>query len=179
MYKPRFGQLICDGKPIYKSLWPGKKFQLDEWWTYEDHLGQVWVIPPGFVYDLASIPAWMAGSLQWGAWNVGAVPHDWAYENGYLLQVVDGRLAQVAVTKRETDDLFADVMFSVGLKIRGTQRWRMQLVYFAVRLFGKGVWMRGRRESQPVPPSLEVLQQLYDRAYDDVDMGSRWGHLVA
>ena len=118
----------------------------------------------------------MAGSLQWGAWNVGAVPHDWAYENGYLLRVTDGQLEEVLVTKRQTDDLFADVMFSVGRKIRGTQRWRMQLVYFAVRLFGKGVWIRGRRESQYEPRSLEELQVLYERAYENVDMGHRWGH---
>ncbi|MEM9266208.1 MAG: DUF1353 domain-containing protein [Cyanobacteria bacterium P01_F01_bin.13] len=177
MYQPKIGKLICDGKPIYKSLWAGKKFQLDEWWTYEDHLGQVWVIPPGFVYDLASIPSWMAGCLQWGAWNVGAVPHDWAYENGYLLRVTHGRLKEVPVTKRQADDLFADVMFSVGRKIRGTRSWRMQLVYFAVRMFGKGVWFRGRMASQYMPRSLEELQGLYERAYGNVDMGRRWGHL--
>ncbi|MBT9315323.1 DUF1353 domain-containing protein [Leptothoe spongobia] len=177
MYQPKIGKLHSDGKPVYQSLCPGKKFKLDEWWVYEDHHGQLWVIPPGFVYDLASIPSWMAGSLQWGVWNVGAVPHDWAYEYGYLLRVHQGRLEQVFVTKRETDDLFADIMFSVGRRIQAVRFWRMGLIYWAVRLLGRGVWLRGRRASQPVLPSLWELQRAYDRVKDRVDEGQRRRHL--
>ena len=177
MYQPRIGKLHCDGKPVYQSLCPGKKFKLDEWWTYEDHRGQLWVIPPGFVYDLASIPSWMAGSLQWGVWNVGAVPHDWAYEYGYLLQVNQGQLEQVFVTKRETDNLFADIMFSVGRRIQAVRFWRMQLIYLAVRLFGRGVWLRGRRASQPLPPSLWELQRAYDQMQKSRAEGNQRRHL--
>lgn len=177
MYKPRLGKLYCDGKPIYQSLYSGKKFKLDAWWTYEDYRGQLWVIPPGFEYDLASIPSLVVGYLQWGVWNVGAVPHDWAYEYGYLLRVTNGQLEEIFVTKQEADDLFADVMFSVDRRIRGWRFWWMQLIYLAVRMFGKGVWLRGRRQSYPLPPSLWELQQEYDRAKESVYEGSQQWHL--
>ena len=156
MYQPQAGQLIKDGKPVYLTTTGRKSFKLSQWWKYEDYDGQLWVVPEGFIYDLASIPPWLWW-LQFGTWNIAAVPHDWAYMFGYLLRVDNGNLVKVEFTKKEADRFFADVNLTVE-----TPKWRVRLMYWAVRLFGRGVWSKPKEQWDECGKTLGKLQQEFE-----------------
>ena len=158
MYQPQAGQLINDGKPIYLATTGHKLFELSQWWEYKNHFGQLLVVPDGFIYDLASIPPWLWW-LQFGTWNIAAIPHDWAYVFGYLLCVDNGKLVQIELTKKEADQIFADVNFTVG-----TPKWRvrLRLMYWAVRIFGRGIWSKPKQKWNEYGKSLVQLQQEFE-----------------
>lgn len=154
-YAPLKGKLICDGKPLYLATTGRKIFQLLDWWEYQDNQGQHWVVPKSFVCDLASVPSCVFW-WQFGAWNISAIAHDWAYVFGYLLTVEKGKLIEVNVTKKEADRLFADVNFTLGVP-----NWVNRLMFFAVRLFGRGVWSKLTRPEYG--KTLLQLQEEYDQ----------------
>ncbi|EKH4088143.1 DUF1353 domain-containing protein [Escherichia coli] len=91
-----------------------------EFWL-RDNPDDVIYVPEGYVTDLASVPR-----LLWalfpphGRYAKAAIIHDWLYDNGLR-------------TKVEADRIFLDAM-----TVLGVPRWRRRLMYFAVRLFGKG-----------------------------------------
>lgn len=156
MYQPQAGHLVNDGKPVYLATTGGKLFELSQWWEYKDRNGQLWVVPDGFIYDLASIPPWLWW-LQFGTWNIAAVPHDWAYVFGYLLRVDNNKLVRAIFTKKEADRFFADVNYTVE-----TPKWRVRLMYWAVRLFGRGIWSKPEEEQNEYGKSLAQLQQEFE-----------------
>ena len=150
-YSPQKGTLINDGKPIYLATTGKKIFRLSEWWQYQDHLNRLFVIPQSFVCDLASVPPvfyWW----QYGAGNIGAIAHDWAYIFGYLLIVDNGKLTKLDVTKKQADCLFADINYTLEVPF-----WINNLMYLAVSLFGKGVW-----SSSQIPKYGKTLSQLQE-----------------
>lgn len=135
-YQPQQGELINEGKLTYLATTGKKLFILDQWLEYRDWRGKIWVVPKGFVNDLASVPGpifW----LQFGPWHVSGVLHDWLYIFGCGLQIVDGELEEIPVSKLTADRLFADLNRTLGVSPLSNK-----LMYIAVRLFGRGVWTK-------------------------------------
>ena len=102
----------------------------DQWRLERDFQHGDIKIPAGFEFDLASIPRPL--------WNVGApfelsltapLIHDYLYRHGGWLR--NGRW----YTRKETDDLFNEIM-----KDEGVAAWRRVVAYRAVRLFGGSSW---------------------------------------
>lgn len=86
---------------------------------------QGFVIPAGFVTDLASTPRWVQDRLPPdGPWSLAAILHDWLYVNH-----------PPVFTRAEADNLFLAEMKRLGVPLR--QRLPM---WVAVRLFGGKAW---------------------------------------
>lgn len=95
---------------------------------FEYHVGdypsdEVIRVPAGFVTDLASIPRALWSVLPpHGRYAKAAIVHDWMYVEAYK-------------TKAYADQVFLEAMGVLGVgKVRRT------LMYFAVRLFGRGAY---------------------------------------
>ncbi|EEF0620063.1 DUF1353 domain-containing protein [Salmonella enterica subsp. enterica serovar Freetown] len=82
-------------------------------------------VPAGFVTDLASVPR-----IFWtllppdGKYAKAAIIHDYLYDNALR-------------TKKEADLIFLD-----GMTVLGVPRWKRMIMYYAVRLFGRGMYNR-------------------------------------
>lgn len=100
------------------------------WRVYEpfefslsDDSSDVISVPAGFVTDLASVPR-----IFWtllppdGKYAKAAIIHDYLYDNALR-------------TKREADRIFLD-----GMTVLGVPRWKRTIMYYAVRLFGRGMY---------------------------------------
>ncbi|EJJ3958770.1 DUF1353 domain-containing protein [Salmonella enterica subsp. enterica serovar Sandiego] len=80
-------------------------------------------VPAGFVTDLATIPR-----IFWtilppdGKYAKAAIIHDWMYDNALR-------------TKKEADLIFLD-----GMTVLGVLKWKRTIMYWAVRLFGRGMY---------------------------------------
>lgn len=120
--------LISDGAPIYIMTEKGKNFRLSRDWEYlHPDLGTI-KVEKGYKSDLASVPL-LFWWWQWGKWNVGAIAHDYIYEEGRIL--ADGKW--VEMKKAEADNLFYQILQEVGVPPLTSF-----LMYLAVRLFGRG-----------------------------------------
>ncbi|ECG5862942.1 DUF1353 domain-containing protein [Salmonella enterica] len=102
------------------------------WRVYEpfafylsDDSSDVIEVPAGFITDLASVPR-----IFWtllppdGKYAKAAIIHDYLYDNALR-------------TKKEADLIFLD-----GMTVLGVPRWKRMIMYYAVRLFGKGMYNR-------------------------------------
>jgi Protein of unknown function (DUF1353) len=136
-------ELISDGKPLYLPSETGKTFKLIEDWKFRHDalLDTILLVPQGYKSDLASIPSWVFW-WQWGKWNIAAIAHDYIYEHGYLLAelencdpLLENSVEQIHLTKQEADLLFYDL-----LKFLGVRPITARLMYWAVKLFGRGCW---------------------------------------
>ncbi|EHR8187321.1 DUF1353 domain-containing protein [Salmonella enterica] len=80
-------------------------------------------VPAGFITDLATIPR-----IFWtllppdGKYAKAAIIHDYLYDNALR-------------TKKEADLIFLD-----GMTVLGVPRWKRMIMYYAVRLFGQGMY---------------------------------------
>ena len=108
----------CSGFPI---LIPS--IRNGDWMLYEKF--SFWVddveytIPEGFITDFASVSGVTAlFILPWGRYGVGSIIHDFCYRT----QLFD----------RKTSDL----VFKHVMDIYNTQRWRINVIFYSVRLFG-------------------------------------------
>jgi hypothetical protein len=102
----------------------------------------------GFEFDFASIPR----PLYWlypptgqagNPYGIAALVHDWLYCHRKLLR--PGQIEESAVTRREADDMFYEIMRYVGC--RRTLAWTMWL---AVRTGGWIPW--NRRKAKDIIP---------------------------
>ncbi len=81
----------------------------------------------GFEFDGASIPyvaQWLTYSPFHPRVMRAAVVHDWHYR------------------EHEINRLNADMLFHSDLRRAGCKPWKARLMYWAVRLFGRGAWER-------------------------------------
>lgn len=98
------------------------------WRVYEpfefylsDDNSDVIEVPAGFVTDLASVPR-----IFWtllppdGKYAKAAIIHDYLYDNALR-------------TKKEADLIFLD-----GMTVLGVPKWKRTVMYWAVRMFGRG-----------------------------------------
>ncbi|EBS7732398.1 DUF1353 domain-containing protein [Salmonella enterica] len=100
------------------------------WRVYEpfefylsDDESDVIEVPVGFITDLATVPRifWMLLPPD-GKYAKAAIIHDYLYDNALR-------------TKREADRIFLD-----GMTVLGVPRWKRMIMYYAVRLFGQGMY---------------------------------------
>jgi hypothetical protein len=87
------------------------------------------VVPAGFVTDLASVPRvfWFIAP-RWGKHGPAAILHDYLYRTG-------------EVDRRTADNRFADVM-----DLCNVHPIFADAMFFAVRIFGFHAWARKRRK---------------------------------
>ncbi|EJO2706043.1 DUF1353 domain-containing protein [Salmonella enterica] len=78
-------------------------------------------VPAGFVTDLASVPRifWVLLPPD-GKYAKAAIIHDYLYDNALR-------------TKKEADKIFLD-----GMTVLGVPKWKRIIMYWAVRMFGRG-----------------------------------------
>lgn len=117
--------------PLVVEVMPsGKKFKLHYDFTYLwKRKKTIICVKAGFLTDFASIPRilrWLIEKL--GRYNKAAVIHDALYQD-----VVPG----YKFTRKEADLCFLDGMADLGVI-----KWKRNLMYQAVRLFGWIAWKR-------------------------------------
>ena len=97
---------------------------------YSAELRGTVVVPTGFVTNFASIPSFLWGVMpKRGTHDWASVLHDAAYEG--WLRTEDGQ--RIHLIKPLADRLFLEAMV-----VRGVGKHRRDLMYRAVRRFGKG-----------------------------------------
>lgn len=89
-------------------------------------------VPAGYITDLASVPRilWSVFPPH-GRYAKAAIIHDWLYDNALR-------------TKAEADRIFLDAM-----TVLQVPRWRREVMYMAVSVFGRGNYSRkgGKRQA--------------------------------
>lgn len=98
------------------------------WRVYEPfafYLSDIISVPAGFITDLATVPRifWILLPPD-GKYAKAAIIHDYMYDNALR-------------TKKEADLIFLD-----GMTVLGVPRWKRTIMYYAVRLFGRGMYNR-------------------------------------
>ncbi|ECE6803540.1 phage tail protein [Salmonella enterica subsp. diarizonae] len=98
------------------------------WRVYEpfafylsDDESDVIEVPAGFITDLATVPRvfWILLPPD-GKYAKAAIIHDYLYDNALR-------------TKKEADRIFLD-----GMTVLGVPKWKRTVMYYAVKLFGRG-----------------------------------------
>ena len=105
--------------------------------VYDDtFLGETFVVPPDFITDLASIPRIFHFLLPVNdKHRAAAVLHDWLYENAD-----NDRYTRAAI----------DYVFYRAMLDSGVAKWKAEIIYAAVRLFG-GTTKRETENEQDRP----------------------------
>ncbi|HGJ3207286.1 TPA: DUF1353 domain-containing protein, partial [Salmonella enterica subsp. enterica serovar Anatum] len=106
------------------GLYNWRVYEPFEFYLSED-ISDIISVPAGFVTDLATVPRifWTLMPPD-GKYAKAAIIHDWMYDNALR-------------TKKEADKIFLD-----GMTVLGVPRWKRTIMYYAVRLFGKGMYNR-------------------------------------
>lgn len=85
-------------------------------------------VSSGFITDFASVPKIFWNILPpYGKYGKAAVLHDWLYKKGMY-------------SKKESDIIFKEAM--VVLRV---DKWKINVMYYAVRWFGGKVWKKYRK----------------------------------
>lgn len=110
----------------------GNRFKLFHSFTYHWKRYNIDIqVPKGFVTDFASIPRLLRIFIpKLGLYNKAAVLHDYAYQKH--LKVKD---FWWFFTRRDADLLLLDAMTDLGVK-----KWKRNIMYRAVRIFGFLSW---------------------------------------
>jgi hypothetical protein len=88
---------------------------------------EVIVVPAGFITDFASVPKGLWNIFPpFGEWAAAAVVHDYLYKT----QGLNGKY----------DRKQADKIFKEAMEVLEVPKWKRELMYNAVRTFGKGGW---------------------------------------
>lgn len=112
--------MILDTSYVIVKVIDTRKYELVQPFSYTSHNINVY-IPAGFITDFASVPR-----LFWalmppnGRYTKAAIIHDYMYHNGMA-------------TKKD-----ADLVFKSAMKQLGVPKWKAEIMYFAVRIFGRG-----------------------------------------
>ena len=117
---------------ILKDL--GAEFELQCDFAVHD-TDAFYVAPKGTRTDGASIPRFFwrfIGPPMTGKYRRAAVIHDSGYSGSLQWHTEDGL---IAYTRKATDKLFLRLMKALGVSL-----WRRQMMYYAVRWWGKGNW---------------------------------------
>ena len=90
------------------------------------------IVPRGFVTDLASIPRFFWRVIPpFGLHSTPAIIHDYLYR-----QQPDG------VSRKEADEVFLDAM-----QVFGVPKWRRNVMYRTVRTFGGRPWKKNAKKA--------------------------------
>ena len=96
-----------------------KRWELHEGFRYVCKSGEVIYVPKGFRTDFASVPRFFWRIIPpTGLYGKAAVIHDFLYQEKLF------------------DRARADAIFLEGMELLGVSRWKRNLMYRTVRLFG-------------------------------------------
>lgn len=111
---------------------------------YEASDGTIVTVPAGYVTDFATVPraVWSVVPPH-GQLALAAIPHDWGFSHGGV---------NPFLTKQWWDELFRDLLVITP----GISQWKIAVAYRAVQLGGKGGWVNGFHEFEPVDPVLAL-----------------------
>ena len=128
-----------------------RQFRLFEDFTYAwEHKGNQYkiVVPARFTTDVASVPRWAWPIISpTGLHTAAAVLHDFLYSinkpsgelrTGYYFTLVSGQwqdISHYCWLRTDCDRLFFRIM-----KEAGTPKWKRDIMFQAVRLFGGQGW---------------------------------------
>jgi len=98
-----------------------------------------YVVPEGFITDLASVPSFVFWRSKSGNYNEAAVLHDACYAG---VAVITPAL-EVPLTRGEVDGLFKDAMAALGVGW-----WTRTVMHRAVRFGGWKAWKTYRNAEQ-------------------------------
>jgi hypothetical protein len=119
---------------VSRFLTPLRAEKSGDYWTIlqpliymSDLARNTFVVPEGFVTDLASVPRipiayWLAG----GECDEAAVVHDYTYATGMVSREI------------------ADAVFREAALATGQPAWRVQSMWFFLRAFGWKAWNEHR-----------------------------------
>lgn len=131
------------------TYWPRPElFRLEENY-YVTVDGLTIFVPKGFIYDGASIPKPLRGLVSVVDLGLGAAAvHDWGYEHGGVLYVIDQSGAAVprTFTRQDVDRFLLHIS-----RLENTRWWKRTYSLPFVRLFGKWTWNKsGHKEEELV-----------------------------
>lgn len=117
---------FIEGNPPELTLIPTRNllFRLECDVIYKSDIYGEFKTPKKFVTDLASIPRFLPLSLQSGDAAPAAIIHD-------------GRYAFQDCSKEVADKLLREAALSLGVP-----KWKANMFYWAVRLFGSAAWKK-------------------------------------
>jgi hypothetical protein len=149
-----------DNPVIYRYAFNGSKwrrFELMQEIKVEIN-GVVLTVPKGFMWDLASVPAFFWWLLKpFGIFDLAYMLHDIAYQlkgkiKGTKIRInKDGKKVEIPVymtlSRKQCDDL----MLQWALEIAGTKKVSLRNIdcyvrYYGVRAFGWVVWNKKEKE---------------------------------
>lgn len=129
-----------------------RRFKLLEEWHYiipgktpanDIHI----VVPKGFIFDGASIPRIFTAIYNpVGYLLVAAIIHDYCYQYGYYLELLQGRTTtyQMAI---DVNRLHADIMFKrIGNLEYPEDRGKTKVAFNALRMGGWVTWNKHRKK---------------------------------
>ncbi|MFQ5568273.1 MAG: DUF1353 domain-containing protein [Rhodothermales bacterium] len=96
--------------------------------------GETINVPIGFKTDFTSVPRLLWSIIpRWGTYGNAAVIHDFCYwDQSY--------------SRKRSDEIFRE-----GMQVLEVKRWRVFLIYNAVRYFGWFAWWKNRRVKAKSP----------------------------
>jgi len=150
-------------EPRFEFIPGSERIRHIEDWIFELEFGLQIIIPRGFETDLASIPRLFRNIMSpWGNLRLGAIPHDFFYQHGYLLSPMSSG-AVFNLRSRQEYHRFADRFGSnCPVYIDQSREWADKLLrhitehtapdakiqtataYRLLRMFGWPVWNRYR-----------------------------------
>ena len=127
---------------IVSPMADGKIWAIGKEFTYhvgELNSGETIKVPRGFRTDFASVPPVFRMLVpRWGKYGKAAIVHDYCYwEQQY--------------PRERADEIFREAM-----GVSEVARWRIFVMYWAVRLFGRRSWRENRK----------LREQGYNRVLD-------------
>lgn len=114
-----------------------KRFELASDLIFSTRDGDRYIIPAGYVTDLASIPSiffWW----EWGWYNLAAIPHDFGYHYGSFYRLTeDDEVEEFPISR-----YYCDLIFYQHMRDLGVSRITAYLMFLAVRWGSKRYWNR-------------------------------------
>jgi hypothetical protein len=118
--------------PLRLEFLDGRKWRVLEDFSYwhGDLLTGFYIkVPKDFETDFASVPRFFWRLLPpTGEYGKAAVLHDWLYAQ-------NGMVSGQCLTRAQCDEIFRDAMDKLGVP-----KWKVQSMFRAVRMFGRGAW---------------------------------------
>jgi Protein of unknown function (DUF1353) len=130
--------------------------QGEKWWLQSqyrcvsDTLGLI-VIEAGFITDFNSVPRLLTNILPREEYGEAALPHDYLYLHGG----VNGK----KISRGDADRVHREFVVWAGVRVcdaagqvtrvGDTPRWKVDALYYGLRLFGWVTWWRYRRRDRP------------------------------
>ena len=121
-----------------------RRFRPDkDWWIvdqpyhiYTEREGHL-IVPTGFETDGASVPRMFWRLMPpMSEYTRIAVVHDFFYRSdGLCMWEFEGSLLESQIDRPRADEIFRD-----GMKYLDVARWKIPIMYRAVRAFGGGPW---------------------------------------